>query len=143
MDSSGLFNAALGGFLIGLAACVLMLFNGRIAGITGVVKRVWPPVSGDVMWRLAFVLGLLSAAGVYFAHSGQGGLSRVPVAPALLVVAGVLTGWGTSMGNGCTSGHGVCGLARFSKRSMVATACFLLAGVATTAVVRHGLGWAV
>ena len=93
MDSSGLFNAALGGFLIGLAACVLMLFNGRIAGITGVVKRVWPPVSGDVMWRVAFVLGLLSAAGVYFAHSGQGGLSRVPVAPALLVVAGVLTGW--------------------------------------------------
>ena len=133
-------SALIGGLLIGLSACLLMLFDGRVAGITGIVKRVWPPVSGDVVWRVAFVAGLIGGAGAYFALTGEGGISRAHAAPALLIVAGFLTGWGTSMGNGCTSGHGVCGLARLSKRSMVATACFLVTGLVTTGVMRHVLG---
>ncbi|MEY2993377.1 MAG: hypothetical protein RL357_312 [Pseudomonadota bacterium] len=135
-------SALIGGLLIGTAACVLMWINGRVAGVTGIVKRVWPPVSGDVLWRVAFVLGLILGAGVYFSITGEGGVSRSPAAPVVLIVAGVLTGWGTAMGNGCTSGHGVCGLARLSKRSIVATACFLVAGVITTGVVRHVFGGA-
>jgi len=130
-------SALLGGLLIGLAACILLFFNGRIAGVTGIVKRVWPPVPGDVAWRLLFTVGLMLGAGAYAAVTGEGVGHRSSVAPWLLVVAGLLTGFGTSMGNGCTSGHGVCGMARLSKRSMVATACFLSAGVVTTFVVRH------
>ncbi len=133
-------SALVGGLLIGTAACVLMLFNGRVAGVTGIVKRVWPPVSGDVLWRVAFVIGLIAGAGAYFSITGEGGASRTHAAPVVLVLAGFLTGWGTSMGNGCTSGHGVCGLARLSKRSIVATACFLITGLITTGVVRHLFG---
>ena len=133
-------SALVGGLLIGLAACILLLFNGRIAGVTGIVKRVWPPVEGDVSWRVLFALGLMVGAGVYVALTGQGVGHRTGVTPVLLVVAGALTGFGTSMGNGCTSGHGVCGMARLSKRSIVATVCFLTAGLVTTYVVRHVFG---
>ena len=133
-------SALVGGLLIGLAACILLLFNGRIAGVTGIVKRVWPPVEGDVSWRVLFALGLMVGAGVYVALTGQGVGLRTGVTPVLLVVAGALTGFGTSMGNGCTSGHGVCGMARLSKRSIVATVCFLTAGLLTTYVVRHVFG---
>ena len=140
MDPFIPLSALSGGLLIGMAACLLLLFNGRIAGVTGIVKRVWPPVQGDVSWRVLFIVGLMLGAGTYAALTGQGVGHRTGVTPLLLVVAGLLTGFGTSMGEGCTSGHGVCGMARLSKRSIVATVCFLSAGIAMTYVVRHVFG---
>ena len=133
-------SALIGGSLIGLSACLLLLFSGRIAGVTGIVKRVWPPHEGDVAWRVLFALGLLLGAGVYVALTGEGGNNRSAISPLWLVLGGLLVGYGTSMGNGCTSGHGVCGVARFSKRSIAATLTFLATGLLTVYVVRHMLG---
>ena len=128
--------ALLGGALIGLAAVLLVLFNGRIAGISGIVGGLLPPRASG--WRVAFVIGLLAAPWVY------GLFAPVPAAasPAswpVLVLAGLLVGCGTRLGSGCTSGHGVCGLSRLSVRSLVATLCFMAAGFATVFVARHVL----
>lgn len=128
--------ALAGGALIGLAAALFLLLNGRIAGISGVLGGLLRPVRGDVAWRIAFVLGLAVAPLVY-------GLSEAPPVAQIdasygaLVVAGLLVGVGTRYASGCTSGHGVCGLSRLSPRSLVATACFMAAGFATVFVLRH------
>lgn len=131
--------SALGGALIGLAAVWLMLANGRVAGISTIVNRLLPPY-GDTVWReqLAFVVGLLAAPHLVIAAGGSI-VQTVPDDFALLGIAGILVGFGTTIGNGCTSGHGVCGLASLSPRSAVATAMFMLAGVATVFLVRHVL----
>ena len=133
-------SALAGGALIGGAAAMLMLLNGRIAGISGVIGGLLRPVSGDLAWRVAFVLGLVAAPGVYalFAVLPP---SRIDAQWALLVAAGLLVGVGTRYGSGCTSGHGVCGLARLSPRSLVATLAFMAAGFATVAVTRHVFGF--
>ena len=128
--------ALAGGALIGLAAALFLLLNGRIAGISGVLGGLLKPVSGDIAWRAAFVLGLVAAPLVY------GLFARLPVPQidadhAALVVAGLLVGVGTRYGSGCTSGHGVCGVSRLSPRSLVATASFMAAGFATVFVIRH------
>ena len=127
----------LGGVLIGLAAVLLLLANGRIAGVSGIVGGLLLRKPGDIGWRAAFVLGLWLGALVYWA--ARGALFEVALAatPAVLIVAGFLVGYGTRLGSGCTSGHGVCGIARFSPRSMVATAVFMASGIATVFVVRH------
>ena len=132
-------SALAGGALIGGAAAMLMLLNGRIAGISGVIGGLLRPVSGDLAWRVAFVLGLVAAPGVYalFAVLPP---SRIDAQWALLVAAGLLVGVGTRYGSGCTSGHGVCGLARLSPRSLAATLAFMAAGFATVAVTRHVFG---
>ncbi|MDN0075127.1 YeeE/YedE family protein [Crenobacter sp. SG2303] len=125
-----------GGLLIGLAAALFVLCNGRIAGISGIVGGLLRPSRGEVGWRLAFVFGLVLAPLAY---------SLVAVLPArridasitLLIVAGVLVGLGTRYGAGCTSGHGVCGLSRLSPRSLVATLAFMASGFATVFIVRH------
>jgi uncharacterized membrane protein YedE/YeeE len=128
-----------GGVLIGVAAALFILLNGRVLGISSIVGGLLKPRTGDTGWRLAFVLGLLAAPALW-------ALFAEPVAPRfearvpLLVVAGLLVGWGTRYGSGCTSGHGICGLARLSPRSMVATAAFMATGFATVFVVRHVLG---
>lgn len=140
MDQFTPISALIGGTLIGLSACILLLFSGRIAGVTGIVKRVWPPHEGDVAWRALFAVGLLIGAGAYVAVSGEGASSREAISPLWLIAGGLLVGFGTSMGNGCTSGHGVCGMARLSKRSIVATLTFLATGLLTVYVVRHVLG---
>ena len=130
------WSALAGGALIGLAAALFLLLNGRIAGISGVLGGLFKPVSGDIAWRVAFVLGLVGAPLVY-------GLFAVLPTPqiqasnAALVAAGLLVGVGTRYGSGCTSGHGVCGLSRLSPRSLVATACFMGTGFATVFVIRH------
>lgn len=128
-----------GGLLIGLAASLLVLINGRIAGISGVVGGLLRPRTGDTAWRAAFILGMLLAPGLY-AWVWQMPQSEITASTPLLVAAGLLVGIGTRFGAGCTSGHGVCGLARGSARSLVATLSFMLAGFITVFVTRHVVG---
>ncbi len=130
----------IGGLLICVASALFILANGRIAGISGILGGLLRPARGDVLWRLAFVLGLVAAPAVVYAF--------VPyVAPTIdadtttLVIAGLLVGIGTRYGSGCTSGHGVCGLSRLSPRSLVATLAFMGSGVAIVFVMRHLLAY--
>lgn len=126
----------LGGMLIGGAAAMLVLLNGRIAGISGIVGGLLVPQRGDVAWRLAFLAGLLAAPAALLLF-GALPVPRIEAGWATLLAAGLLVGAGTSYGSGCTSGHGVCGLSRLSPRSLVATAAFMLAGFATVFAARH------
>ena len=125
-----------GGVLIGIAAALLVLLNGRIAGVSGIVGGLLRPAPGDAAWRVAFILGLLLAPVAVALYSRQP-FPRIEAGFGTLVVAGLLVGVGTSYGSGCTSGHGVCGLSRLSPRSLVATAGFMVAGMATVFVTRH------
>lgn len=130
--------ALLGGALIGLAAVLLVLFNGRIAGISGIVAALLPPRPQGGTWRLAFVAGLLAAPWLYRLFTPLPAASS-PASWPLLVLAGLLVGIGTRLGSGCTSGHGVCGLSRLSRRSLVATLTFMACAFATVFVLRHVL----
>lgn len=129
--------ALTGGVLIGLSATLLLWLDGRIAGVSGILNGVLFPAAGDVSWRLAFLVGLIAAAGLYMAFVPGAAVPREDFSRIGLVVAGVLVGFGTRMGNGCTSGHGVCGLGRLSMRSFAAVATFMATAIATTFVVRH------
>ncbi len=129
-------QSAIGGVLIGLAVAWLMIANGRTAGISGIVNRLLPPVDDAWPERLAFVVGLLVAPFIYLAAGGTI-IQTVPDDFILLGVAGILVGFGTTLGNGCTSGHGVCGIASLSPRSAVATLVFMATGMATVFIVRH------
>ncbi len=133
------WSALLGGALIGLAASMFVLLNGRIAGISGVVGGLFKPVSGDVAWRLVFVLGLLVSPWVFRGFSNLPTL-QIDASMGMLSAAGLLVGVGTRYGSGCTSGHGVCGLSRLSPRSLVATLVFMGAGFVTVFALRHALG---
>lgn len=134
------WSALAGGALIGLAAALLWLLNGRIAGISGVLggllqtspRREWG-------WRLAFLAGLLGAPWLYRATAGLPPI-HIETGTPVLIAAGLLVGYGTRLGSGCTSGHGVCGLSRLSPRSLAATLTFMAAGFITVFVVRHVLG---
>lgn len=125
-----------GGILIGTAAAMFLLLNGRIAGISGILGGLLRPRAGDTGWRVAFVLGLVAAPLVYQLVAPLPSV-QIDAGTALLVVAGLLVGVGTRYGSGCTSGHGVCGLSRLSARSLAATAAFMGAGFITTFVIRH------
>ena len=125
-----------GGMLIGLAAALLILLNGRIAGISGVLGGLLNPMRGDVSWRAAFVLGLVGAPLVVVLLSTLP-TPKIDAGYGALVAAGLMVGVGTRYGGGCTSGHGVCGLSRLSPRSLVATLAFMGAGFVTVFVVRH------
>ena len=128
--------ALAGGLLIGAAATMLLLLNGRIAGISGIVGGLFRPKAGDLTWRLAFVIGLLAAPLAYGVFATLPA-PRIDAGTGVLVGAGLLVGLGTRYGSGCTSGHGVCGLSRLSLRSLAATLSFMAAGVVTVFVVRH------
>ncbi|MCE4539677.1 YeeE/YedE family protein [Pelomonas sp. P7] len=131
--------AALGGALIGTAAVLLLGLNGRVAGVSGIYGGLLPGRAGDIAWRLAFLAGL--PAGAALANGWLGGApTPLPTSPALLVASGALVGYGTTLARGCTSGHGVCGLARLSGRSLAAVATFLATGVLTVTLMRHALG---
>ena len=133
-------TALSGGLLIGLSATVLLLFNGRIAGISGIVGGLLQRYkAGDFAWRVAFVLGLVLAPALYRVF-GELPESRIDAGSATLVLAGLLVGFGSRLGSGCTSGHGVCGLSRRSPRSMVATATFMATGFITVYLIRHLFG---
>ena len=125
-----------GGLLIGLAAAMLVLLNGRITGIGDMVGGLLAPRGADIAWRLAFVLGLFAAPAVMLLP-GQSLSPRIDAGFGTLIAAGLLVGIGTRYASGCTSGHGVCGLSRLSPRSLVATAAFMASGFATVFVVRH------
>lgn len=125
-----------GGLLIGLAAAVFVMFNGRIAGISGILGGLLRPAPGDIAWRVAFICGLVAAPLAYQLAAPLPPV-RIEASSLTLVVAGLLVGLGTRYGAGCTSGHGVCGLSRGSVRSMVATASFMAAGFAVVFMVRH------
>jgi uncharacterized membrane protein YedE/YeeE len=128
-----------GGILIGLATALLLLANGRVAGISGILGGLLRPSRGDIAWRVTFILGLFLAPLVWLTMRAMPP-AQIDHSPALLAVGGLLVGIGTRFGNGCTSGHGVCGIARLSPRSLLATACFLAAGFVTVFIVRHVLG---
>jgi uncharacterized membrane protein YedE/YeeE len=133
--------STIGGVLIGIAAVMLMLFNGRIAGISGIVGRVLPPHrNNDVVGAAAFILGLMAAPLGYTLATGTPITQTVSGNVPLMVVAGLLVGFGTAYGGGCTSGHGVCGLSRLSLRSIAATAIFMATAFVTVFLARHILG---
>ena len=132
----------LGGALIGLASAALLLANGRIAGISGILGRSFLPEPGDLAWRLAFLAGLPFGAALVTRLAGDVHGFALTGSPVLLVAGGLLVGFGTQLGSGCTSGHGVCGIARGSRRSIVATLVFMATGAITVFVMRHVLGGA-
>lgn len=133
------FTALAGGILIGLASAWLILMNGRIAGISGILGGLLGSTQGDRSWRLAFVIGLLAGPAVWGLFHALPTIDIRASVP-MLVAAGLLVGIGTRYAAGCTSGHGVCGLSRLSPRSLAATLAFMFGGFATVYVVRHLLG---
>lgn len=125
-----------GGILLGIASSLFILVNGRILGISGILGGLIRPRAGDAAWRVAFLLGMFAAPLLYAAMAGPGE-TRIDAGWVLVIIAGLLVGWGTRYGSGCTSGHGVCGLSRLSPRSLVATLAFMGTGFATVYVTRH------
>jgi uncharacterized protein len=133
--------STIGGALIGVSAVMLLLFNGRVAGISGILGRLFPPYDGaDPGGAAAFVIGLLAAPLIYAAAMGAPFAQTVSGNVSLMAIAGLLVGFGASYGGGCTSGHGVCGISRLSLRSVVATAIFMATGFVTVFVMRHVVG---
>ncbi len=128
-----------GGVLIGIAAILLMAIHGRIAGMTGILSGIIPPVGSDWSWRLAFLVGAIAAPLLYTLLGGTISFA-VPVSTGALVIGGLIVGVGVFYGSGCTSGHGVCGMARLSPRSIVATMVFMISTFITVFVTRHILG---
>jgi uncharacterized membrane protein YedE/YeeE len=140
MENFTPLSAAIGGALIGLAAALLMLTTGRVAGISGIFGGLIGWNAPDRDWRIAFIVGLILApltgtlAGYALVEP------QMPASWAVIVIAGLLVGFGTRLGGGCTSGHGICGVARLSPRSLVATVIFVGVAMVVVAIVRHGLG---
>ena len=135
-----LFPALAGGIFIGLSAVLLLLVNGRIAGISGIVGGLMTPQAHEIGWRLAFIAGLVAGPLLLIAVTGNGPPVAVTSSAGLLIGGGLLVGYGSRLGGGCTSGHGVCGLARLSPRSLAATAVFMAAAIGTVFVMRHVIG---
>jgi uncharacterized membrane protein YedE/YeeE len=134
------FASSLGGVLIGMSAVILMLFHGRIAGISGIIGRTLPPYDGgEPMHAAAFLAGMIGAPLLYAAAGGAAAQTVSSNAP-LMIAGGLLVGFGAVYGGGCTSGHGVCGLARLSPISLVATAAFMTTGFLTVFIARHMIG---
>jgi uncharacterized membrane protein YedE/YeeE len=137
METFTPISGLIGGLLIGLAATLLLLLNGHLSGISGIVGGMLAPKSSDLGWRAAFVAGLLVGALVYVLATGDALLLEMQASLPVLVVAGLLVGFGTHLGSGCTGGHGICGIARLSKRSIVATSVFFVVAMLTVFLTRH------
>ena len=142
MEISTVIAATLGGALIGLSASAMLLLNGRIAGISGIVGGALKLPKGDMVWRLVFVAGLITGGLVMWLLHPGAFVMEIDRSVLAIAAAGLLVGVGVRLGSGCTSGHGVCGLSRFSPRSLVATGTFMAAGAAVAAVVTHVFGGA-
>ena len=132
-------SALIGGLLIGSSAALLLWLNGRIAGVSGIAWNLIARPREDADWRIAFLIGLVLGAFIYRILSGNGFAIVIEATWPVLVLGGVLVGFGTQLGGGCTSGHGVCGIARLAPRSIVATVTFMASAMATVFVVRHML----
>lgn len=133
-------SAAIGGVLIGVAAAILLIFNGRIAGISGILGGILKPAKGDTAWKVAFILGIIISPLLFMwvAYTPE---VNIAASTPVLIIAGLLVGFGTRLGSGCTSGHGICGMARFSRRSIVAVLIFMVVAFVTVAISNHfGLG---
>jgi uncharacterized membrane protein YedE/YeeE len=131
--------STMGGALLGLSASSLLVFNGRVAGVAGILRGALQPQKGDVAWRVLFLAGLLTGSGA-FALLRPESFGTSPRPLALVIAAGLFVGLGVRISNGCTTGHGICGLSRFSKRSLVATMTFMTAAAATTFICQHAIG---
>ncbi len=137
MENFTPISGLIGGLLIGLAAALLLLLNGGISGISGIVGGLLAPRSQDVSWRVVFVAGLVLGALAYVLATGGAIPLSMQASLPVLVVAGLLVGFGTRLGSGCTSGHGLCGIARLSKRSIVATSVFFGVAILTVFLTHH------
>jgi uncharacterized protein len=140
MSSFDPISALLGGAMIGVASVLLMMLTGRIAGISGILGGCLTLAPGDRIWRVTFIVGLILAPFVSGLLGYPLSAPRMPANWIVIVLAGLLVGFGARLGGGCTSGHGVCGIARLSPRSIVATAIFMATAIVVVAVMRHGLG---
>jgi uncharacterized protein len=133
--------STIGGAMIGLSAVLLMAFHGKIAGISGIGARLFPPYQDSKLGeRMVFILGLVAAPGLYALVTGAAAPMNISGSTGVLIAAGLLAGFGSVLGNGCTSGHGICGLSRLSVRSLVAVIVFMLTAIITVYVVRHVIG---
>lgn len=130
------FASAAGGMLIGLSALVLLMLHGRIAGLSGIIGGLLPPFPGDWRWRMAFIGGAVLGPAAYTAITGPVAFA-VPAGTLALAVGGIIVGVGVTFGNGCPSGHGVCGIGRLSPRSIAATATFMATAIITVYLIRH------
>ncbi|WP_018403392.1 YeeE/YedE family protein [Marinobacter gelidimuriae] len=133
------WTALSGGVLIGIAAAILIIFNGRIAGISGILASLLVPQKKETLWRAAFILGIVATPFIWSSFATLPAI-QIDAGYPVLIVAGLLVGIGTAYGSGCTSGHGVCGMSRLSLRSVVATISFMFAGFVTVYIVRHLIG---
>lgn len=140
MASFSPISALLGGSLIGLASVLLMMLSGRIAGISGIFGGYLTLAAGDKVWRFAFIVGLILAPVASGLLSYPLPMPDMPASWGMIAIAGLLVGFGARLGGGCTSGHGICGIARLSARSIVATAIFMASAIVVVAVMRHGIG---
>ena len=139
MSSIDIVSSLAGGALIGLSAALLLLADGRVAGISGIAARLLERPNGETPWRLAFLIGLLIGQPLFAIGAGSWPAVRIDASWPVLALSGLLVGFGTRIGSGCTSGHGVCGLGRLSRRSLVAVIVFMATAMATVAFVRHGV----
>jgi uncharacterized membrane protein YedE/YeeE len=133
-------SALIGGLLIGAAASILWLVLGRIAGVSGILGRALQEAGGERIWRIPFLIGLPAGAALAVMLGWAAAPSAPPASLGLAIIGGLLVGFGTRLGSGCTSGHGICGLARLSPRSLAATLIFMAAGMASVFVLRHLIG---
>jgi uncharacterized membrane protein YedE/YeeE len=133
-------SAAIGGVLIGLSAVLLMLFTGRIAGISGIFGGLINPQTSDRAWRVAFIVGLIAAPVITALAGYPVPMPQMPDSYIAIIVGGLLVGFGTRLGTGCTSGHGICGIARLSPRSIAATCVFMATAIVVVALSRHVFG---
>ncbi len=140
MENFTPLSAILGGLLIGAAATLMLWTNGRIAGISGILGGVLIPKKTDTLWRACFLGGLLLGPIAYIVVTGRELHIDIQASPQLTILAGLAVGVGTRLGSGCTSGHGICGISRFSARSFLATAVFMVTGFTTVFVARQLLG---
>ena len=132
-------NPVIGGMIIGFAAGLLWLLNGRILGVSGIIGGIFTQSRTDTMWRILFLVGLLLGGAIMY-RVQPSSFEMLPISTPTVLLAGFLVGFGTRLGNGCTSGHGVCGISRVSARSIAATLVFMAAGAVTVGLVRHILG---
>lgn len=130
----------IGGLLIGLSISILLFFNGKITGISGIMSALLSPKRGEWLWRFIYLCSMVAAVILYKEIFSVSDASRAAYSLTFLVIGGILIGFGTRLGNGCTSGHGICGLSRLSLPSFVATGVFMLTGTLTVFVIRHAVG---